>query len=386
MKIKGIVLGLMIACAAGTVVAQENDDMYFNSKDRAKLNAKKAKEVTTATPSNETASAEEVDNSDEFTPTESYSTRNTNPEYTSRSNSEIAQTDNEDYFVSDYRDNNAQSLNRFNNNYSNWYNNSWYSNGYFASSMYGYNSPYYNGYCSPWNSGFNSGWYGSVGYSWGSPYYGGYWGSGYSPWDYGYGSYGYGYPYVSYYGSSWAYYGGGWNNYYNNWGGNNVIIIDNGSSRGVAYSKRPTRGGMLNTESAGNRTRSQIISRGDANSGGRDANSGGRVATSTSGRTQQQTAGRQEEYYNRSWRRTSESSSGSGSAYTSPTRSTNTRSSDWNNGGNRSSTYQPSRSSSSYEPSRSSGSFNTGGGSRSGGGSSSGSSTSGGSGGRTRSH
>jgi hypothetical protein len=381
MKIKGIVLGLMIACAAGTVMAQENDDMYFNSKDRAKLNAKKAKEAAVA-PSNETVSTEEVDNSDEFTPTESYSTRNTNPEYTSRSNSEVAQTDNEDYFVSDYRDNSAQSLNRFNNNYSNWYNNPWYTNGYFASSMYGYNSPYYNGFCSPWNSGYNSGWYASVGYSWGSPYYGGYWGSGYSPWDYGYGSYGYGYPYVSYYGSSWAYYGGGWNNYYNNWGGNTVIIVDNGSSRGVAYSKRPTRGGMLNTESAGNRTRSQIISRGDANSGGRrDANSGGRVATSTSGRTQQ-TAGRQEEYYNRSWRRTSESSSGSnGSTYTSPTRSTNTRSSDWNNGGNRSSTYQPARSN--YEPSRSSGSFNTGGGSRSG---SSGSSTSGGSGGRTRSH
>jgi hypothetical protein len=76
MKTKGIVLGLMIACAAGTVMAQEGDDMYFNSKDRAKLDAKKAKEVTTVAPSNASESTE-VDDSDEFTPTESYSTRNT---------------------------------------------------------------------------------------------------------------------------------------------------------------------------------------------------------------------------------------------------------------------------------------------------------------------
>lgn len=381
MKTRGIVLGLMIACAAGTVMAQENDDMYFNSKDREKLNANRAKEATTIASAKTAESTESAIDEEDFSATESYSTRNTNPEYTSRSSSEFAQEDNEDYFVDNYRYNNAQNLNRFNNNYSNWYNNPWYTNSFYAGSMYSYNSPYYNGYCSPWNNPYNSGFYGSIGYSWGSPYYGGYWGSGYSPWDYGYGSY-----YGSYYGNGWGYYGGGWNNYYNNWGGNNVIIIDNGSSRGVAYNKRPTRGGMLSNESAGNRTRSQIVSRGDRNSSGR-------VSTSSTGRTQQ-TSGRQDEYYNRSWRRTSEASSGvtgnrsstwSNTSSTPSTGNTNTRSSStWNNGGN----------SRSYEPSRSSGSFNTGG-SRSTGGTSSGSSSggsrsgassSGGSGGRTRSH
>src|SRR5688572_21657802 len=99
MKTRGIVLGLMVACVAGTVMAQENDDMYFNSKDRAKLNAQKPKEVAYSTPSNETETAVEEE---EMTP-ESYSSRNTNPEYTSRSNSEVAQNDNEDYFVNNYR-------------------------------------------------------------------------------------------------------------------------------------------------------------------------------------------------------------------------------------------------------------------------------------------
>jgi hypothetical protein len=377
MKTRSIVLGLVVACLAGTVMAQESDDMYFNRKDRAKLNAEKAKETAVIASNSNTRTTQGVnEEEEEFTATESYSTRNTNPEYTSRSNSEVAQSDNEDYFVSDYQYNTAQNLSRFNSNYSNWYNNPWYTNTYFAPAMYGgWNSPYYAGYYNPWSVYSSPGFYGSVGYSWGSPYYGGYWGSGYNAWDYGYGSY-YGNPYgASYYGNSWGYYGGGWNS----WGGNNVIIINEGSGRGVAYSKRPSRGGMLNNESASNRTRSQIVSRGDA--GG---NSGGRVATSNSGRTQQ-TSGRQDEYYNRSWRRTSEATTNTSSRSawdnSTPSRTTNTTrsTSDWNSGGSRRT----------YEPSRSSGSFDTGG-SRSGGsssgGSSSGSSTSGGSGGRTRSH
>lgn len=367
MKTRGIVLGLMVACVAGTVMAQENDDMYFNKKDRAKLNAQKA-QATALAYSNKNGSDDLDFNDDVFAATASYSTRNTNPEYISRSNSEVAQSDNEDYFIVSESYANAQNLSRFNDNYNNWYNNPWYSNSYYAPSRYAWNSPFYGGFNSPWGYGYGSGMYVSVGYGWGSPYYGGYWGSGYSPWDYGYG-----YPYGGYYGNSWGYYNG-WGYYGgNNYWGNNVIIINDGAGRNVAYNKRPSRGGMIANENAGNRTRSQIISRGDGNSNGR-------VATPTSGRTQQ-TAGRQDEYYNRSWRRASEApatrttNQWNSSTPTRTTSPSNTRSTNWNSGNN---TYQPSRSSGSYNPGSS-------GGSRSGG-SSSGASSSGGSGGRTRSH
>jgi hypothetical protein len=352
-------------------MAQENDDMYFNSKDRAKLNALKPAPVPhTVTFNDEGANSED----DDITLASNYSSRNINPEYTSRSNSQLAQDDNGDYFVNDYRFSTSNSLNTFNNNYNNWYNRPWYNSSYYYGSMAnawnspygnyynGYNSPnsyYYDYYNNPWsNPYYQSGWYGSLSYYGGSPYYGNSWGFGW-----GYGS-GWNYPY---YGGS--YYNGyfGYNNYWGNnyWGNSNVVVVTENGGRGSVYGKRLTRGGMIShqNENSGNRTRSQIIPRG-SDSG----NSGGRVATSNSRG--------QDEYYNRSWRRASEYPSSTGG---------NSRSSSWSNGSNSNSSWNNSRSSSwstPSSPSRSS-SFESGGTRSSGGFSHSPSSGSGG-GGRTR--
>ena len=48
MKSKGVLLSLVSLLFTVAALAQgiENDDMYFNSKDRAKVNAAKASEVS----------------------------------------------------------------------------------------------------------------------------------------------------------------------------------------------------------------------------------------------------------------------------------------------------------------------------------------------------
>jgi hypothetical protein len=373
MKTKVIVLSFVLTAAAGSVMAQENDDMYFNSKDRAKQNAQKTKEAAPVATLRETPAAEEET---DVIPEESYSSRSTNPEFTSRSNSEVAQEDNEDYFVENYNYSSVEDFNNFNNRYNNWYNSPWYTNSYYAPSMYGWNSPYYNSYWSPWggNPYSRAGWYGSFGYSWGSPYYGGYLG-GNNAWDYGYG---YGNPYYgSYYGygNSWAYYGGGWNNYYNNWGGSNVIIVE-GDGRGTVYGKRASRGGMVSNSNSANRTRSQIISNTDA---GRRSTSGRSVSTATtttSGRVA--TNGRsQDEYYNRGWRRASEQNAPTNSrSFTNPSPARNGGSNSRSSWGetNRNNSFTPAPSRSTSGSSFGSGNSGSSGGSRSSGSSSSGSS------------
>lgn len=376
MKIKAVILGISVACIAGSVMAQENDDMYFNSKDRAKLNASRAADKAQTIAYNEETSAESDE--DYVNLTNSYSSRNVNPEYTSRSNSQLAQNGDENYFVNDYRFSTANSFNSFNNNYNNWYNRSWYNSGYYYGSMmnpwsspYGgyYSSPssyYYDYYNNPWSSPYyQSGWYGSLSYYGGSPYYGNSWGFGMgfgNGWNYPY----YGGGYGSFYGGS--YYGGyyGYNNY---WGGNNVIVVTEGSGRGSVYGKRESRGGMAYhpNESSANRTRSQIVSR-----GGNPGNSGGRVATSSSTTN---TGRGQDEYYNRSWRRSSAYQNSGSSPSRSSSWNNGANSNSWNNSNSRSSNWSTPTPSRSFEPS---------GGSRSSGGYSHTPSSGSGSGGRTR--
>ncbi len=103
MKSKVALLSLVSFLFAFAASAQgvENDDMYFNSKDRAKLNATKASEVsyTASIKKNK----KEIVEDEPVNPTDSYSARNVNPEFAARSNSETAQADNEDYFVNNYQ-------------------------------------------------------------------------------------------------------------------------------------------------------------------------------------------------------------------------------------------------------------------------------------------
>ncbi len=372
MKSKVALLSLvsLIFTFAASAQGIENDDMYFNSKDRAKLNAKKATEVS-YTASIKKNKKEVIEENESVNPTDSYSSRNVNPEYAARSNSEAAQTDNQDYFVNNYQYNKASNFNNFNNNFSNWYNNPWYRNNYYDP-YNSWNSPYYGSYYDSWgnpwrNPYYRNGWSSSFSYSWGNS------------WDYGWGSsFGVGYGYNSYYGNP---YRNGWGSgYYNNYYPNTVIIVNNNneSGRGVVYGKRATSrsvvsGQNLNRDSSSPRSRSTVS--GDQN-GGRlaDDNSGGRVSTAPSRR-------QQDEYYNRSWRSTNSQGSQS-----TPTRSSTTGDNSNSNSGNVDRSYndsnQRSRTFDSPTPTRSSGSYDGGGSSRS---SSSGSTgSSGGSRGRSR--
>ena len=79
MKSKVVILSLvsLLFTVAASAQGIENDDMYFNSKDRAKLNAAKATEVSASIKKSKKATvADEAVN-----PTDSYSARNVNPEY-----------------------------------------------------------------------------------------------------------------------------------------------------------------------------------------------------------------------------------------------------------------------------------------------------------------
>jgi hypothetical protein len=369
MKINVILSGLILFVGVGGVFAQEveQDDMYFNSKDRAKLRAaQKASEVAYASVKKSKGSEAEEEN---FNPTDSYSARNVNPEYTSRSRSQTAKADDEDYFVSNYKYNQQSNYNNWNNSFNSWYGNSWYAPNYWGAGINSWNSPYYGSYYdswgSPWaNPYYQSGWSSSFSYYWGNS-----WNYG---WNMGFGNC---WSCNSYYNSWNPYYGSlsyGYSPYYSNWGGgyysNRVIVVESADRINHSYGKRPIRGSSVVADrSNASRSRSGV-----AGTPGRGDISTGR--TSNTGRSQN-------EYYNRSWRNTGSGYTAPSSSYDSRSSTQNNRSSSWNNSNsdnswNRSSSYTPSRSSSS--------SFDSGGGatrSHSSGSSSSGSS---GSNGRSR--
>jgi hypothetical protein len=365
MKMKVLLLSLVSSMIIGSALAQvENDDMYFNSKDRAKLQSQRKSDEMFALASAKKARKEtEALNN----PTDSYSARNVNPEFTSRSKSRMASEDEENYFMDNYKYNTYSGYNNFNNNFRNWYSNPWYRASFYSPFINTWNSPYYGYYDS-----FNSPWYDPAwsynGWSSSFSYYYG------NTWNYGWGG-NYNYynrPYCpsSYYYNSYSSYYGGYSPYYgSNWYWNNyrnpgtVVIINNGNDNGrhTSYGKRPTRGSTVvgNTD---NRSRSTIYDNGSVDSG----NSGGRI--STSGRT---------EYYNKTWKNSSTNNS---SSYDSRSTSQQNRSGSWSSPSNsnysNNSTYSPSRSSSNS-------SFNSGS-SNNNSSRSSGSSSSGGSNGRSR--
>ena len=102
MKIKGFLIAAFSVVGIGGALAQgvEYDDMYFNSEDRVKLNAQRG-DVAYNTPSK--AKKFDYNESESLNPTDSYSARNVNPEYTSRAHTQTAQQDEEDYFVNNYQ-------------------------------------------------------------------------------------------------------------------------------------------------------------------------------------------------------------------------------------------------------------------------------------------
>jgi hypothetical protein len=300
MKIKITFLSLLAVSAAFVASAQvvENDDMYFNAKDRAKMQASKPLTLKNISSEHEIATA--------INPSDGYSARNVNPEYISQSKVGSSNTvEDAPYFTPNYT---PASVNQnLNTNSSYWNNCNCATAGYnpyfgmmpgfgspyssfYPYSMYGYN-PYGYGFNNIYNSGLNFSM--SLGYGMGSYYP---WGS--NAWAWG------GSPFWN------NYYGA---NYYNNWGWNNiyypnnvVIINSDNYNRNVAYGKRTSRSSDLdNVVNTSNRSTTMTT----IDSQGRARGSNGRAsgdANSTS-------------YYQLGWR-------------TNPETST-TRSSTWGNSG-----------------------------------------------------
>lgn len=346
MKIKGILFATLSLLGTSGIFAQgvEFDDMYFNSKDREKLNAQRATvTLNTRSKSNEAATQTE----ENFNPTDTYSARHVNPEYISRSHTESAQADDQDYFVNNYRYQNNQ-LNNWNNNYNQWYNNSMYRSNYYGPGINTWNSPYYgyNSYNSPWYDPFwsQNGWSSSFSYHMGNSYnYG--WGGNYNYWNrpyYGYSGWD---PYFGGNNYGGGGYGGGyWNNYRSP---RTIVVVNNGESgRNVVYGKRPSRGNAIVSDQIGTRSRTNI------SNSGRIDNNGGRSSNPN----------RQQEYYNRSQSNTSTNT------YQDRSSTQNNRSRSWDNSNNnsnssgRSSTpsYSPSQNSNSSGATRDSGSGSNG--------------------------
>lgn len=277
MKINGILLATFSLMGISGAFAQgiENDDMYFTSEDRAKLRAQRSTEVAYNTPS--TSKKFDYETSGErANPTDSYSARNVNPEYTSRAHTQTAQSDEEDYFVNNYQYNRNQ-YNNWNNDFNNWYSSPWYRTNYYGSAINNWNSPYYgyNSWNSPWYDPFWSynGWSTSFSFHYGSRWnYG--WGGNYNYWNRPY------YGWDPYY-SGIGYGGGYWNNYMYP---GTIVVVNNAERSNVVYGKRPTRGTSIVSDRNTARSRTNI------SNSVREDNSSGRLSTQSR---------KQEEYYNR---------------------------------------------------------------------------------------
>jgi hypothetical protein len=334
MKIKGMLLATISLLGISGAFAQgiEYDDMYFNSEDRAQLRSQRATEMAYNNPS-KAKKFEGYEESETTNPTDSYSARNVNPEYTSRAHTETAQSDEEDYFINNYQYNRAEQYNNWNNNFNNWYSNPWYRSNYYGAAINNWYSPYYgyNSWNSPWYDPFWSynGWSSSFSFHYGHAWnYG--WGGAYNYWNRPY------YGWDPYFGGL-GYYGGGyWNNY--RYPGT-IVVVNRGEGRNTVYGKRPTRSTTIINDRNVARSRSNI------NTSVRDDNNSGRI--SSQGR-------KQAEYYNRYNRTQSTNPSSYGDR--SNTQQNRSRSWDsWNNNSSYDNNRSMNRSSSpSYSPSRSS--------------------------------
>lgn len=334
-----------------TAFAQETDDMYFRSKDRALVTASQNEQWN----KQRTAAREASDVKTTINPTDSYSGRNVNPEYNSQVKVDPSAAEQAAYFIPDYT---PQGVNQnlavanpalnnttvipstaFNSGFGNpwggwgwndpWMMNRWNSGwgmGCFSCmGMGGWYSPWgMNSWGSPW--GWNNGWSMSIGMGWG-------WNSWGNPWGWN---------------AGWGW-GGGW--------GHPVVIVNNNIDHNnpIVYGRRQNRSSVTNPVIDNSRGQQVTYTR-----GGRET-SGGRTRTDGN------------QYYDRSWR----------SNNSNP--NTNTTRSYWSNsGGSNSRSYWSNSSGrSSYDGGSNSRSYNyDGGGSRSGGSSGSGGGSSGSYGGR----
>src|SRR6478609_358510 len=130
MKTKSILLSLLAIASGICVFAQENDDMYFSSKDRAKINMTSREEVVLA-------SAKGDNTMQTINPSDSYSARNENPDFVAGAKVGSNANTTSSYFTPTYQPNVNQNL--YSNN-CNCNNTSGYNN-YPYGSSYGY-SPY----------------------------------------------------------------------------------------------------------------------------------------------------------------------------------------------------------------------------------------------------
>lgn len=289
MKTKYALMVVMAGMAFTAFGQDEVDDMYFNSKDRARQNA--AQEVILAKQYKEEDARAKV--MSPINPTDSYSGRAINPEYVNRLKTDPNQANNEpEYFVSNFQPKNVNknlgNVNYGNSFYSPYYGSCPCNNPY---SYYGANSPFlspYSGMSPYYGMGLvSSPFYGSNFF--GSPYSSGMsmmmgstFGSAmYNPW-FGGMSYGMSSMYSPF-----------WNNYYAmnsfypgyGYGYGNSAAYD---TRNIVYHKRQSRSSELNNAVYNNRANSAIV---DAHGRSRGAASGGRIADNSTSN-----------YYHRGWR------------------------------------------------------------------------------------
>jgi hypothetical protein len=184
----------LITGFAAPVLAQEYDDMYFRARDRKRPATSEPAFVSNYENFKRQHFPETAQET--INPTDSYSARQLNPEFSARSLSDVATADEENYFVENFRPSSTASV-PFNNSY--YFNNPWnnpWGMGWYSSAWarpwqnpwyWGYYDPWMNPWMNPWmpgggwgwtpgwNYGFNSlwapgfsGWTVSVGYSWGN--------------------------------------------------------------------------------------------------------------------------------------------------------------------------------------------------------------------------
>lgn len=277
MKAKLIIIsivGYLFSFAAYSQV--ETDDMYFKASDRAKLNQGKVTAENVMTPK-KLAEASEVNQP--INPTDSYSARNINPEYSAQLNENESVVSEDNYFTPDFQpravNQNISNCNCGQGSFYNPYNG--------VNRFNSFNSPYYNPYGYPGGfnsfnsfssfgypySGFNSGFGLSTGFGWG----------GFSPGFYG----GLGY--------------GAFNGFYDPFGYNSfgffprtrVVFVSSDAGNRVVNSRRPTRSTNTNNLVTGN---SRTATTG---------NTVGQRTTISSGRTGNGVT--QSDYYNKGWRK-----------------------------------------------------------------------------------
>jgi hypothetical protein len=303
MKIRITFLSMLAVSAAFVASAQvvEYDDMYFNSKDRAKMQA--SAPLTLKNIPKSISKEQEVATA--INPTDSYSARNVNPEYISQSTvNPSGSTEPAPYFIPDYTPTAINQNLTTNSSSSSWnncncassFNNPYYGmtpgygSGFYPSmamsGMYGYNPYSYGGY-----NGFNSGWSSmmSIGFGMGMGSYYPYGGS----------------PYMNnYYGMN---YYGGYNSYYPS----NVVIINNDNyNNRVAYGKRVSRSSDLNNSVTINNRSTAMVT---TDTQGRVRGAGGRV--SSDGNTSSTS------YYQSGWRSNPDTNSEARSSWSNSGRS-----------------------------------------------------------------